>query len=50
MPLEKLYVIVAKILLSEIYVNPVATSSKVCVMLVLTLVEIPFLNEVLIPI
>ena len=29
MPFEKLYVIVARILFSEIYVSPVATSSKV---------------------
>ena len=49
-PFEKLYVIVARMLLSEIYVKPVATSSKVCVILLLILVETPFLNEVLIPI
>ena len=50
MPFEKLYVIVARILLSEIYVSPVATSSKVWVTLLLIFVDTPFLNEVLIPI
>ena len=49
-PFEKLYVNVARILLSDIYVKPFATSSKVWVILLLKFVEIPLLNVVLIPI
>ena len=49
-PFEKLYVIVARMLLSEMYVKPLATSSRVWVILLLTFVEIPLLKVVLIPI
>ena len=37
-------------LLSEMYVKPLATSSRVWVILLLTFVEIPLLKVVLIPI